>query len=124
MDQIVVEQEIGKLKKTTDRQERKKEKLPSLEGLILSVDDACKLAAELWKEQERWDLIKRRTKAQKRKLGESIWDGIVKKEAKRLPKRCYDEVEAELGAGVYTRRIRLAEGLTDNEDAIRIEHLK
>ena len=68
--------------------------------------------------------MKRRTEARKRKLGELIRDGIVKREAKRLPKRFYDEVEAELGAGASKRRIGLIEGPTDNEDAIRIEHLE
>ena len=70
------------------------------------------------------DLMKKRTEMQKKKREELIRDRIVKKEAKKLPKHFYDEVEAELGAGTSKRRIRLIEGPTDNEDAIRSEHLE
>ena len=71
-------------------------------GLDLGVDNARKLATELREKQEGRNLVKRRTKAGKKKLGELIRAEIVKREAKRLPKRLYDEVEAELGVrGLY-----------------------
>ena len=53
-----------------------------------------------------------------------IRDGIIKREAKKLPKRFYDEVEAELETRAFMRRIGLAEEPTDNHDAIRIKHLE
>ena len=123
VDCIVADQEIGELKETADRQERRKEKLPGPEGLILGVNETCKLAAELRQKQEGRDLVERRRKGRMRKLGELIRDGILKREAKKLLKRFYDEVVAELGAGASTRTFGLTEGPTNSHDAIGIEHL-
>ena len=43
----MADQKIGEFKETADRQEKRKKKLFSPEGLILGINNACKLAAEL-----------------------------------------------------------------------------
>ena len=120
---ILANKEIGDLRETADRQERKKEKLPGPKGAIWGKEAGSQMWEEMKHKQEKPDTCKKRTITRKRLLEELQRDGTVTSEARRLPKKIYGKVEALLAkeetTGVY---ISTEESTTsEDEDTIVIK---
>ena len=112
--------EIGDLREAADRQERRKERLPGPEGMLLDIASGRTLAEELRRKQEERDLAKRRTAARKEMLEELKRRGEVRAEGKRLPKRFEASVEAYLQFGGLLQDHISTEASTSNGEQAHV----
>ena len=113
---VLANREIGDLRWTADRHERRKEKLPGPKGAIWDKETGSKMWQEMKEKQEERNMGKKRTIVRKRMLEELQKDGTVTSKAKRLPKRFYGKVEALLAKEETINACASTEGSTSSED--------